>query len=145
MTEAADAADALDRLPADARQRLEAFSRALERVHVDDLPLHVARRRQPRHRRAVEGAALRARETGLQAAVDAARRTIRDYVIRAYANAGYRAGYGTYATGLSVADPEERLRILRSLDEAVAALVLGDRLDADTRGELLGLWDRLLP
>ena len=140
-----EAADALDRLPADARQRLDAFARALERVHVDDLPLYVARRRQPRHRRAVEGAALTARETGLEGPLDAARHAVRDYVIRAYAGAAYRATYAGFPGGPAQADPEERLRILRSLDDAVSALVLDERLDADTRGVLLGLWGRLLP
>jgi hypothetical protein len=37
------------------------------------------------------------------------------------------------------------VRIARSLGEAVTALVLGDRLDADDSGELLGFSDRLLP
>ena len=136
---------ALDRLPADARGRLEAFARGLERVHVDDLPLYVARRRQPRHRRAVELAALRARETGLEEALDAARRATRDYVLRAYADAAFRPTIAGFQGAAPQADPEERLRILRSLDEAVSGLVLGERIDADTRGELLGLWDRLLP
>ena len=140
-----EAADALDRLPTDARQRLDVFAKALERVHVDDLPLYLARRRQPRHRRAVEGAALTAREAGLERSVDAARRTVREYVIRAYAASELRTAYAGLPGGPTLADPEERLRILRSLDDAVAALVLGERIDADTRGELLGLWDRLLP
>lgn len=140
-----DEAGALDRLSADARDRLESFARALERVHVDDLPLHVARRRQPRHRRAVESAALAARDAGLEPGVDAACRAVRGYVLRAYADAAFRPTIAGFAGTASQADPEERLRILRSLDEAVTALVLGDRLDADIRGELLGLWDRLLP
>lgn len=139
------AGDELERLPADARPRLEAFAGALERVHVDDLPLYVARRRQPTHRRAVELAALTAREHRLEASIDGARRAIRDYALRAYAGAAVRSAYPGLGGGPSLADPEERLRILRSLDEAVAALVLGERIDAGTRGELLGLWDRLVP
>jgi hypothetical protein len=139
------AGDALDRLPSDARQRLDAFATGLERVHVDDLLLYVARHRQPRHRRAVEAAALTARETTLEASIAAARRTIRQYVFRAYADAAFRPTMAGLAGTAPSADAEERLRLLRSLDDAVAGLVLGDRLDADTRGELLGLWDRLLP
>jgi hypothetical protein len=139
------AGDGLDRLPADARERLDAFASALERIHVDDLPLYTVRPRQPRHRRAVEAGALRAREIGLQAPIDAARRVIREYVLRAYADAAFRPSIAGFAGTGPAADPEERLRVLASLDEAVGALVLGERLDADVRGELLGPWDRLLP
>jgi hypothetical protein len=139
------AGDALDRLPADARERLEAFAHALERIHVDDLPLYVARRRQPAHRRAVEASALVGRESGLGPSIDAARRAIREYVLRAYADAAFRPTIAGFAAMGPQADPEERLRILASLDEAVGGLVLGERIDAHVRGELLGLWDRLLP
>ena len=138
------AGDALERLPADARGRLETFARALDGIHIDDLPLHVARRRQPRHRRAVETAELVAIESGLVDQVAAARRVILDQVLRAFADAGFRVSY----VGLNPvggAPVEDRVRIAESIAEAVTALVLWDRLDADTRGELLGLWDRLLP
>lgn len=138
------AGDALERLPADARGRLETFARALDRIHIDDLPLHVARRRQPRHRRAVETAELVAIESGLVDQVAAARRAILDQVLRAFADAGFRVSY----VGLNPvggAPVEDRVRIAESIAEAVTALVLWDRLDADTRGELLGLWNRLLP
>jgi hypothetical protein len=47
------------------------------------------------------------------------------------------------APGLGPAD--ERVRIVRSLGDAVAAIVPWDRLDAADRGELLELWARLLP
>ena len=38
---------------------------------------------------------------------------------------------------------DDRVRIAESLGDAVTALVLDDRLDADVRGELLGLWSRI--
>lgn len=136
--------DALDGLPVEARKRLETFARALDRVHVDDLPVYVARRRQPRHRRAVEAAELVAIESGLVEQVSAARRVLLDRVLRAFADAGFRVSY----VGLNPvggAPVEDRVRIAESIAEAVTAIVLWDRLDADTRGELLGLWDRLLP
>ena len=139
------AGDALERLPADARKQLGAFAHALERIPVDDLPVYVARRRQPGHRRAVEASALVAHELGLEPSIDAACRAIRDYILRAYADAAFRPTIAGFSGTGPQADPEERLRILRSLDEAVTALVLGERIDANVRGELLGLWDRLLP
>jgi hypothetical protein len=136
--------DALDRLPADARDRLEALARAVDRIHVDDLVLQVARRRQPRHRRAVETAELVAVETGLVEPIAAARRLILEGVLRTYANAQLRVGIaGVNPLGGGAVD--DRVRVAESLSEATTALVLWDRLDADTRAELLGLWDRVLP
>ena len=138
-----DTGDALERLPADARARLEAFAAALDRVHVDDLILHVARRRQPRHRRAVETAELAAIEHRLLEPIGAARRIVLEGVLRAFADAQLRVGLGG-VNPIGGGPVDDRVRVAESLSEAVTALVLWDRLDADTRGELLGLWDRLL-
>ena len=136
--------DALDRHPADARQRLEALARAVDRIHVDDLVLHVARRRGPRHRRAVETAELVAVRNGLVEPIAAARRLILEGVLRSYANAGLRVGVaGVNPLGGGAVD--DRVRVAESLSEAKKALVLWDPLDADPRAELLGLWERLLP
>jgi hypothetical protein len=142
MTEAADPTDDLDRLPADTRSRLEQFSRALARLHVEDLVLYVASGRQARHRRAVETAELIAIEAGLVGAVEAARRIIIEQVVLAFAVNQFQ-GWIDMAPNLGSLD--DRVLIARSVGEAVTALVLDERLDADTRGELLGLWDRLLP
>jgi len=40
---------------------------------------------------------------------------------------------------------DDRVRVARSLGEAVTAIVLEDHLDREDHAELLGLWDRLLP
>ncbi len=144
MSTPGEARDAIDALPDDARARVGAFAEALDRVHIDDLPLHVARRRQPRHRRAVETAELAATEAGLVPAIGAARRAVLDGVLRAYADASLRVSYAGL-NPVGGAPVEDRVRVAESIAEAVTALVLWDRLDADTRGELLGLWDRLLP
>jgi hypothetical protein len=135
----------LDHLPDDARQRLEAFARALERVAVDDLPLYVARPRQPRHRRAVETAELVAIESGLDGLVRSARHAMIEGVMREYASSQIRvsfAGLNPIGGGGPV---DERVRVAESIADAVTALVLDERLDAAVRGELLGLWERLLP
>jgi hypothetical protein len=137
--------DALDRLPSDARDRLRSFVAALDRVHVDDLSLYVARRRQPRHRRAVEAAELVAAESGLRDVVAAARHAALDGLMRTYVDASLRVSYvglNPVGGGGSV---EDRVRVAESVSDAITAIVLGDRLDAHVRGELLGLWDRLLP
>jgi len=142
MTEAGDPTDDLDRLPADIRSRLDQFSRALDRLHVEDLVLYVASVRQPGHRHAVETAEIVAIEAGLVGPVGAARRVIIEQIVRAFAVNQFQ-GWIDMAPNLGSLD--DRVLIARSVGEAVTALVLGDRLDAETRGELLGLWDRLLP
>jgi hypothetical protein len=145
VTTGRDVDAALARLPSDARARLDEFSRALDRVHVDDLPLYVARQRQPRHRRAVETAELVAIEGGLAEPLEAARNVVVELVIRMFTNAQFRVWIGGVAMAPNAGPAEEHVRIARSVADAVTALVLGDRLEPDVHGELLGLWDRLLP
>lgn len=135
----------LARLPTDARRRLDEFARALERVDVDDLPLYVARERQPRHRQAVETAELVAIESGLVEAVDAARRVILEAVIRELGDRQLRVSIFGVNTAPNLGTTDERIRIASSLSDAVTAIVVDERLDAETRGELIGLWDRLVP
>jgi hypothetical protein len=137
--------DELDRLPADARARLDVFATALERIHVDDLILHVDRRPRAAHRRVAERAALVARQAGLEDVIDAARRVIVDAVIREFATAQLRIGTFAMNSTANLGPADDRERILRSLADVVSALVLGDRLDEHEQAELLGLWGRLLP
>ncbi len=145
MTATGDPADGPADLPEDARARLEAFSQALDRLNVEDLPLYLARGRRPRHRRAVETAELIAIESGLAGAVDAARHVVIEAVIRQFGEGQFRVWVGGVAMAPNLGPVDERLQIAGSLGEAVTALVLGDRLDADDSAELLGLWHRLLP
>jgi len=134
--------DALAPLARPIRTELERFAAALERIHVDDLPLYAVRIRQPAHRRAVEAAALAARERALEAAVDAAREAVVGYVSRQYGAAQFRTAYVALETGHATTD--DRVRVMRSLGEAVTAIVLGDALDASDRAELVGAWSRIL-
>jgi hypothetical protein len=140
-----DSADALAQLAPDARERLDEFAKAIDRVDVEDLPLYVARARQPSHRRAVETAELIAIESGLGDAVDAARHALIEAVFREFGARQFRVWLGGTAMAPNLGPVDERLRIASSLGEAVTALVLGDRLDAADTAELLGLWSRLLP
>jgi hypothetical protein len=118
---------------------------ALERVNADDLPLYVARVRQPRHRRAVETAELIAIESGLVDPVGAARHVVIEAIIRELGDRQFRVWIGGQAMAPNMGSVDERVRIAQSLGDAVTAMVLGDRLGADDAGELLGLWTRLLP
>lgn len=140
----AEVADPLARLPTDARSRLEAFSAGLERVGIDELPLYAVRMRQPEHRRALEQAALAARDAGLEAAVEAARAVVTEYIARQHAWAGLRSGYPIEIRGPS-GRVEDWVRVMRSVGDAVVALVLWDRLTDWDRVELLGEWATLLP
>lgn len=135
--------DALAVLSAEARADLERFAFALERVHVDDLPLYAVRPRQPGHRRAVEAAALAARERGLEAAVDAAREAVIGYVSREYGAAGLRMTYAGISSGPGLGPTEDRVRVMQSIGDAVTAMALADAIDASDRAELLGAWARI--
>jgi hypothetical protein len=137
--------EALDRLEPDARARLDAFARALDRVHVDDLPLHVARVRQPRHRRAVEAAEVVAVENGLVEVVEAARRVMIEAIIRMFGDRQFRVWIGGVNMAPNLGPTDERIRIAESIADATTAIVLDGALDADDHGELLGLWARLIP
>lgn len=140
-----DAADRLAGLSPNARARLEQFGSAVERVHVDDLPLYAVRTRDPGHRRAVEAAALVARERHLDDAIEAARRVIVDYVLRQYGEAQYRTGYIALNSAPGLGPTDDRVRVMRSIGEAVTALALDDALEEADRAELLGAWANLLP
>jgi hypothetical protein len=131
-------------LTTDARARLDRFSHALERLDVEDLPLYVARVREPRHQRAVETAELVAIESGLADAVAAARHVVLEGVIREFGDRQFRVWLGGVNMASNLGPVDERVQIARSLGEAVTAMVLGDRLDDDDAAELLGLWARLL-
>jgi hypothetical protein len=132
--------DPLDALPAEARSRLETFAAALERVAVDDLPLYSVKPREPDHRRAVDAAAQASRAAGLDEAIEGAREAIMEYVARAYGNAQYRTGYIAMNSAPGLGPTDDRVRVMRSLGDAVTALVLGDAIGEADRAELLGAW-----
>ena len=92
-----NAGDALERLPADARARLDQFARALESV------------------------------------------------LREFAHAQLRVSYVGVNSVPGLGSTDEGVRMMRSLGDAVAGIVLWDRLAVHDRDELLGLWSRLLP
>ena len=135
---------ALAALPTETRAALDAFARALERVRIDDLPLYVTRETED-HEEAVRTAERVAIEAGLGDAVGAARRAIADSVMQEYAQSQYRASIIGLNTSPSMGPSDDRVRVARSLGDAVAAIVLGSHIDEATQAELLGLWDRLLP
>ena len=136
--------DAIERLPADARRRLQAFAGALERIRLEDLPLYAVRSDEPAHGEAVERGQSAAAVGGLDGAVEEAREGLDSYLERVYANAQFRNSGAALQWG-TLGTTDERLRITRSLGDAAAGLVLWDALDETDRAELLGEWAKLLP
>jgi hypothetical protein len=136
--------DALDALPADARARLEAFSEALEKINVGDLALYAPPSNQADRDRAADAAAAVARERGLEPAIEAAREAILDYVGRMYQNAMMRIGFMGTTPASGFGQDDDQVRVMRSLGDAVTAIVLGDALDEADQGQLLGEWDSLI-
>jgi hypothetical protein len=136
--------DALDALPADARDRLEAFSEALEKINVGDLALYAPPSNQADRDRAADAAAAVARERGLEPAIEAAREAILDYVGRMYQNAMMRIGFMGTTPASGFGQDDDQVRVMRSLGDAVTAIVLGDALDEADQGQLLGEWDSLI-
>ena len=131
-------------LPASARERIDAFGSALERLNVGDLTLYAINPIQPDHDRAVKAAAAIARDLGLEAAIESVRRDVLAYVERAYQNAMMRISYMGTAPGTGFGAADDRVRVMRSLSDAVIAVVLGDALEDGDRRQLLGQWDALL-
>jgi hypothetical protein len=117
---------------------------ALERINVGELTLYAVRQHDTEHARAVAVAAQVASERRLEPQIEAARAATIDYVTRAYQNAMMRISYvgPTTATGFGPAD--DRVRVMRSLADAVTAIILDDALDDADRAELMGAWDGLL-
>ena len=137
-------AGGVDSLPPAARKRLEEFAVALERVPVQDLTLYAVGHPEDGSPSATEAATV-ARERGMESAVEGARSAVREYVTKAYANAQYRVSWVGLNVPPGLGPAEDRVRVMRSLDEAVIALVLDDSLRETDRSELLGAWANLLP
>jgi hypothetical protein len=111
---------------------------------VGDLPLYAVRTGGPDHRRAVETAAVVAAEAGLSAAIDSARTAVVEYVARTYGGAQFRASFAGMNSAPGLGPTGDRVLVMRSIGDAVTAIVLDDSLDEADRAELLGEWDRLL-
>jgi hypothetical protein len=139
-----DAGGPLNALPADARERFDAFKAALERIDVGAMSLYAIPGDEAEMERAREAARAVARERGLEPALDAARQEVLAFVSEDYRETSAGLGYlgGTSPTvGFGAGD--DRLRVMQSLADAVMAVVLDEALDPDDRAELLGAWDDL--
>lgn len=139
-----DRDDPLAALPADARQRFDAFTTALDRVNVGDMTLYAIPGDEAELDRARQTAHGVARERGLEPALEAARREVLEFVADSYREVAARLGYQGTAPTIGFGPDEDRLRVMQSLADAVTAVVLGDALEEADRAELLGGWADLL-
>jgi hypothetical protein len=136
--------DTIDRLPPEVRTRLETFSRAIERMRVEDMPMFATNPDREAHQRALDEAALVAIDSGREPAVKEARSRLIEFIIRAYGQDQYRPTWIGLNWGQSTGTTDDRVKVMRSLADAIAALVLWDRLDEADREELLGPWGALV-
>jgi hypothetical protein len=65
-------------------------------------------------------------------------------VERQFSDAPYRPTLGGVNWGPGLGPTEDRVKVARSLGEAVGAVVLWDTLDEPDRAELLGPWANLI-
>jgi hypothetical protein len=136
--------DAVNRLPDVARRRLQGFAGRLERIRIEDLPMYVVRPMEPSHGEAIERALTAAEASGLGRAIEEARAAMLGFVERQFADAQYRPTLGGVNWGIGLGPTEDRVKVARSLGEAVGAVVLWDTLDEPDRAELLGPWANLV-
>ena len=78
-------------------------------------------------------------------AIDAARSRLEAGIAREYASAMVRVSFVGLNSSPGLGPTDDRVQVMRSIGDAVTAIALWERLDADDRAELLGLWARLLP
>lgn len=124
---------------------LDAFLERVERLRVEDLLARAAQPLDPSaHAAAVRRAEATAREAGLETRIREAQRTVDDWVIRLFNRSTVQPGWFEANWGRP-GTTEDRANLAQSLGEAVTAVILGNRLDAGDRDELIGAWVDLVP
>jgi hypothetical protein len=124
---------------------VEHFFERVERQRAEDLLPRAARPLdRAGHIAAIGRARVAAQNAGLGRTIREAPRTVDDWVIRLYNGSHVSPGWleANWGHPGTIEDPAN---LARSLGEAVSALILGDRLDAADRDELLGAWADLVP
>ncbi len=125
------------------RRPLDAFWGRLERLRVEEM---LALAAQPVDEAAHAGAVARARDATsdarLAAEVDQARAAIDDWVVRLFNRSTLQPGWMEANRGRP-GTTADRANLASSLGEVATALLLGDRLRPEDRGELLGAWEAL--
>jgi len=132
--------DAIERLPAAARDRLDRFASAFQELDSTMYGAFAAASHDPDERlaaleRVQELIGRGARREGVLAALA----EFREFAVRAASEAlgGYHSALLTRSNASS---PEERVRFLASLELAVVTVILWDEIDPEERESFLGPW-----
>ncbi len=132
-------------LPADVRGRLEHFLGRVERLRIEDLPMFAAR---PLDEQAYARAADQARAVSVERRRESVLKAIQgdvgDWLGRLYSAQQFYPEWTGTAWGKSSGSAEDRVRLRRSLFDAISAIVLWDALDDADRDELVGPWAALV-
>lgn len=131
-------------VPASTRETVDAFWSRLERLRVEEMLARAARPAdEVAHREALADLDRAARETGRQRAVEEARRAVDDWVIALFNQSTSQPGWLEANWGRP-GTVEDRANLAASLGQAVAAILVADRLDPGATDELLGAWADLV-
>ena len=124
---------------------LETFLQRVDRIRAEDLLIRAARPRDAAaHASALEAATNAAGSSGLDRRVRDARHAIDEWVVDLFNRSTVQPGWWEANWGRPETI-EDRANLAHSLGEAITAILLGDRLDAGDRDELLGAWADLAP
>ena len=133
-----------DPLTAAEANRLDAFARRFDRMSANEYVLFAAEGASPERVRQAMATASETIGTGSRRrAVSGAVSQFVDSATRAYSRR--MSLPDTLLLYQSLPDrPEDRVRFLASLERAVVAVILGDRLDEEDQSVLLGPWAGLV-
>ncbi len=123
-----------------ARDGVEATLRRLERI---DVAVVVVAPRDRVRRAALERAHEAAQSAGRGAVLDEASTTAREFAIRAFSGHGFSGTWAVADWSISTAGPRDRAAVAAAFEEAVAAAVVDDLVDAETLAVLRGTSEQL--
>jgi hypothetical protein len=132
-------------LPNSAVERLERFASRLERLSVEVLPTFASRSLDTAsHSRAIVAAQRIAEQRNVEAALEAARQAMVDWVSRLHSTQQPYPEWVGRSLGRSSGTAGDRADVAMTLGDATVALALWDWLDEADREELLGAWTELV-
>ena len=136
-----ESADPMDRLPPEARDRLDRFAAAFQLLDSDMYPAFASASLDPDERvaaltRVQELIGDGERREGVLAALA----DFREFAVQS-ANEALSGANTAFLIRTNVASAEERVSFLASLELAVVALILWAEIEPEERSELLGPWE----
>ena len=135
--------DPIDRLSAEARDRLDRFAAAFQMLDSDLYPAFAATSHDPEERMAAlarvqELIGRGSRREGVLAALA----EFREFAVRS-ATEALGGANAALLIRTNVSTPEDRVRFLASLELAVVTVILWDEIEPNERSQLLGPWEEM--